>query len=477
MVPLLDFSKGKLKPIGYLGICNVEHKMKRQMKFVVVAGGLFLLLTSYQNCGSKVNFTQLAPSQTVSNSSGNLSFTYQPTSIDFGKTPLNSNVSRTVTITNDSPTDNLAITQPVDQGPYHFSNSTCSSVTPKAKCSFSVSYQPTFMQSDNAMANIVGKNKTDTTSGSLSLSGQGFFIAPSSADVGALVGWYGYKPSQKLTFDNTQSGYTMCSTITSAGGHGQNAEYCYEQSGANGMTQANSNFTSLVNYILQPGSNFASVSTLDALFSSAADHTSDNTCFVQGLFYYALGYLIVPSSQNVSDPTWDIQFSIASVDDGLQMISNGKIMGNDYFGTSAQFSLNKLSATSSPVLNNGVNTLVAIWVDDCAVQRNIQQAKVQTMVSGVSSALPTLIPNVLRGYIYDNLTGKALVGAQVLVSGTIGNAGNAITDSTGFFSIQNLQDGTYVVTATAANHVGYSENVTLDHHAPNSAIFDFSRGL
>jgi hypothetical protein len=464
------------------------------LSFALVAMGLLL---PFQNC-SRIKVVD--PSQTNQPSigqgseatdmtipdlitkNGEISLAVSPPLIDFGMLPLHTLNSQDLVVTNMGASD-LKVSLPSQVGAFLLEASQCSELKTMQSCKVKVS----FAAADNiprssqilvkAMLTKDGKEEQL----SVPVKGQGFFLPPSAQDKLALVGWYSYKQPQKIAFDNSVAANSMCPAVVESAGHGQIAEFCYEPSGAHGLYNGDSQsgFSTLSNYILQTGSNFSSVPTLDQLFPTAADLRSDNICFGEGLFYYALGYLIVPASLNTEDSSWDVRFSLSNVDDALQLVTNGYRMGVVTLGQSAQFSLRTVGPSGQQALHNGANTVVALWLDDCRTDRYITDAKVQfkTLAQPSYQTFQPLTPNIIRGYIYDKTTGQAISGAEIKVVDSSNAIKTVNSDNSGFYSVTGVKDGNSTVTVNAAGKNTLTEVVATDHKSASTAIIDFSRGL
>jgi hypothetical protein len=310
-------------------------------------------------------------------------------------------------------------------------------------------------------------------------------IPPSPAEKLTLVGWYFYKQPKKVALDNRLAEFSQCAPVPIPVTPAQLADpsffyatpetYCYEPSGANGMTLPNSHFNLLTDYIFQLDSAFQSVAKLDDLFPSQADRSSDNECFKEALFYYALSYLIVPKSYDFSNSTNDIKFSVNKVDDGLQLISNGQIAGRAALPTPANFSLHKGQSGNLSALKPGPNTIVALWVDDCKWERYIIEGKITNATGDV---LPLARPNVVNGYVYSksaaigiaNITIEIRNDQNILVS-------SAITDQYGFYQVDGLPDGNLKFNAIQSGSPVGTKNLVLNHKAASTAVVSVHFGL
>ncbi len=465
-----------------------------------------------------------------------------PAELAFGKVRLNSTQVKTLKLINRTPSGPVQVS--VSSAGSDFildARSTClaAPVAFNAACELNYSYTPSVTSLKIATPTLRLTKVSDATAvfnQNLRLSGEGFVIPPSSMDQLFLVGWYSHKQVSKLSYlTRTPDNVDCPAVVVPAAGldvslfQAQQNEFCFEPSGAHGLQLASASADldaagkKLNDYVLQDA-RFQSVTSLDELFASPADHVSDNIPMQEALFYYALGYLNIPHAQQV-DPLFDVKFNLHYVDDGLGLVVNNRFAGywsiREILGANrvddltyaisywdqpgAIFSIslgqgkdNSQAINSIPYgvvpsygknnsfaqnpLKEGVNTVTAIWLDDKLSQRNIIGAKLQfksSQTSGAYQDLLIVLPNVIQGYAYDAITGAALAAVDVKVSdaGTGALIAQTSTDARGFYRFQNIQDGSRVVSFTKASSAPYSETVSLDHKAATSAILDLSRGL
>ena len=318
-----------------------------------------------------------------------------------------------------------------------------------------------------------------------------------------LVGWYSYKHPEIVDFAPLASQvppeFQSCPAVppTLEGlaafseearlHHGSPEQYCHEPSGANGMILEGGDFKKLTSFILNSNENFRSVSTLDELFVKldkegkpvlnemnepdydyfsdlpSATDMPDGKDPMKGRFYYALSYLYIPEAEkyNLNTPSNDLRFSLKGLDDGIQLIANGQVMGRLHLGvnTPGSFSLHKGQSEDKSALVNGVNTIAAIWLDDACCGRVIKEAAI---TNSQGKKLMQAVPNVIRGYVYDRLR-NPISGAVVEVrSGDI--VYRTSSSKNGFFILDQLPDGEVRLEATSQNKKAFV-NVTLDHNA------------
>lgn len=456
------------KPLFSVGIISV-----------VICSALLL----FQNC-SDVSFSPTTTDLTVKTQ---LNVSIDPSHIDFGMQPLNTTVTIKATVKNNGDEAIHIDAQSLSQNYFEIVvPASCSTLDASKTCDVEVKFKPLVAGLQNWSLNLMVSSQGttpgqpgDTDTLSLSLSGNGFFLPPSTADKAALVGWYSYKMPNKVQMSNSQPGFQDCSPVVPD--HGHLGQYCYEPSGAHGMTLSNNaaNFSLLTDFILgQSQTQFSWVTRLDDLFGGQTQ-ASDNEPFVEALYYYGLAYLVVPTSADVNSPSWNpFHFSIENVDDGLSIIANGNIAGHIKLRQSALFSIHKGSDNTQANLKNGINTLVAIWLDVARVERKIKNAKILTgsNSNNFQEAVP-LKPNVVRGYVYDKLNGAALANATIeLVNNQNIVVKTVSVDAQGFYQIEDIPNGTYQIKITSGTK-SHSEQITVSHLQAPTAVLEITRGL
>jgi hypothetical protein len=462
--------------------------------------------------------------------------------VDFGKIRLNSSQIKSIQITNRTPSDSVVITASMVSTDFTLDpNSSClkQALAINATCNLTFGFSPVVTTAKAAIANVTIVKSSDAASKLLkpvNVTGSGFIILPSSLDQLFLVGWYSRKETTKVSYINRTADNSACPALTlpPAGQDigpyaGQQKEFCFEPSGAHGLQLATTPASldlagsKLTDFVLQDGG-FRSVPTLDQLFSSPADHTSDTINLKEALFYYALGYLNIPNAQ-IADAQFDVRFIVHNIDDALGIVVNNRFAGywalretwgtqrvvdpvlnieymeypgKDFpislktgkdnsllinpspWGTSPSYGFNNTFATNP--LKEGANTVTAIWLDNNASQRNIVGAKLQyktTQSNGVYKDLPVFLPNVIQGYAYDGTTGTALsaVNVQVVDAVTGSVLQQTATDGMGFYRFQNVPDGSKNIVFTKGGYAVQTENRVLNHKDAKTAILDVSRGL
>lgn len=431
---------------------------------------------------AKMNFVDLppvpVPDRTFNPPKLPATFEVIPSQVNFGKILLGKNRVETLVVKNTSKFALKVTPGSLSETTFQLVSSQCDILSPGQQCAMTVSYTPTQKEVNQDLF-TVDAVYLDTQSlpqeikRDVEVRGEGFFNPPSALDRPAFVGWFSFRMSDKVTLDNTQAGFTNCQKPNT---HGAPEVYCFEPSGANGMVfGANSNtFNTLSQFILnQPTTEYRLVRTLDDLFNGASKE-SDNKCLKEALFYYALSYLILPPSEPLNDPNWDrVTFHTDEVDDGIQLIANGHIAGHMEYGDNpTRFSVHRGKGLNMSNLKNGANTLVANWVDDCRVKRELKGSSL--LVDGVP--VEPLIPNVIRGYMYDRLTGNGLAGLSISIEKADGSVAITNTDNQGFYEISDIPNGTHLFRASGLGR-NFSTPVTVDHRSQNTAIKILSEGL
>ena len=77
------------------------------------------------------------------------------------------------------------------------------------------------------------------------------------------------------------------------------------------------------------------------------------------------------------------------------------------------------------------------------------------LLNGLSTSIRAQSSGTLMGYVTDARSGEPLVGANVGLQGTTTGAS---TDSDGFYEIENIEPGTYIVVATYIGYEGQRQN-------------------
>jgi hypothetical protein len=182
--------------------------------------------------------------------------------------------------------------------------------------------------------------------------------------------------------------------------------------------------------------------------------------------------LIIPPSEDLSAPDFDVSFKIDMVDDGLQMISNGFITANYTYGQSFTTSLHKGQDGNLSALKNGANTIAAIWLDDCASYRTIDN----DVILYKGKTIATVLPNVIRGYTYDKHLGTPIANVKIMMTDSKGAVVNLESDAQGFFQAQGIADGNAQLIFDN-NGVQTTRILNLDHLTATTSVVEASTGL
>lgn len=253
-----------------------------------------------------------------------------------------------------------------------------------------------------------------------------------------VIGWWSY-------FDNTKIP-TTSSAAHPVSSYGDPDTYYYEPSGAFGMQEdpavlpPDQAWQTLVSYVLAKANGV----TLSSTFT--INTSSDLQTFTQAYYGWALLLLYVPKDKYCDS----YQVHIGTVDDGVQVMTNGKIVGYANLGEQNKL-IDMVEQNSNPpslVLRPGINEVVLIHEDQAAVERYVTNVWIEH-----NGAQVDLAPkNIAWGRVQD------ATSAAPLYDATVGLSGNGVTDSFltgpyGFYFFSGLADGTYDLTADA---VGYA---------------------
>lgn len=464
-----------------------------------------------------------------------LNFELLTTSLDFQKVRLNTTQTKSVLVRSRTPSEPIQISAVVPGSDFVLDlNSPClkTALAPNATCELWVRFSPTVTSLKTSSLQVSAAKLSEPAVAqkkTVSLSGSGFIISPSSMDELFLVGWYSHKELANVSFFNRTADNGSCPSVVwpPAGTkvnmglyQAQQVEFCYEPSGAHGLQLASTPAeldaagTKLKNFILKDSA-FNAVPTLDELFATPADHTSTNIQMKEATYFYTLGYLNIPREQHL-DPQFDVQFNVHFVDDAIGMVINNRFAGyvgimetwgtrvvrdpvlnvdyQDYPDKDFPVSLKtgkdnskfdwrgKNNLFSASPLREGANTVIGIWLDDSAKQRNIVGARVQFKSSGTAGVyqnVPVFLPNVIQGYVYNGITGAPLSGATVQVAdaGTRALIRQTTTDAKGFYRLQEITDGNRILTFSKSGYQTAQEMKILNHREASTAILDVSKGL
>lgn len=261
-----------------------------------------------------------------------------------------------------------------------------------------------------------------------------------------LIGWWSY-------FDNQKVG-TTSSAAHPVGSYGDPDTYYYEPSGAFGMQEdpavlpPDQAWQSLVSFVLAKANGVS-------LSSTFSIQTSSDLNSLQEAYYgWALALLYVPKDKYCDS----YRVHIGSVDDGVQAMVNGKIVGYANLGEQNKY-IDMVTYGSNPpelVLRPGINEVVLIHEDQAAVERYVTNVWIEH--DGVQVDLAP--KNIAWGRVTDASTAAPIYEAIAGLSGASGND-TFVTGPFGFYFFAGLADGTYTLTADAAGHASATAMTTL----------------
>jgi hypothetical protein len=228
-----------------------------------------ITVTFSNSSGSQTTITHSVPITAQGSLPPPSTFTLTPSTLAFGPTLIGSQTTKTFTInytsTNQTAqsfvltsSSNVAIPSSITSN-----ISQCTNLSNGGSCTISVSYSPTDNTSLPASVIVTAalSGTPSSTTQTLYFQGNGLSLAsPSPSDIPFLVGWFIYQPPDSAAVVNLSSiagtpGFSSCkslATYVANGYHGDSSIFCYEPSGANGLTSNPSaqKFSILTNYIL-----------------------------------------------------------------------------------------------------------------------------------------------------------------------------------------------------------------------------------
>lgn len=294
------------------------------------------------------------------------------------------------------------------------------------------------------------------------------FLAASSLSTAAraeptdpvVIGWWSYfDPTHYPTSTNPAFTVTF---------NGDPKNFYYEPSGARGMRDPTLDpataWNTLVGFILSKTSS----ATLSSGFT--IDETSSvSTCFCAAQYGWALGLLYVPKDK-YCDP---YRLHVGSVDDGVELLVNGTIVGNKTIaqnGDAAREWISLVDAAGKSILRPGINEVVVIHADDQQVQRYVHDVYLEH--SGAQ--VPLAPKNIVYGRITDSSAPPKPVyeSTVVLKDGAGAVRDTFVTGPLGFYFFGGLPNGTWTVGATAG---GYKEGTTTGTTAGGTAAGEARR--
>jgi MYXO-CTERM domain-containing protein len=247
-----------------------------------------------------------------------------------------------------------------------------------------------------------------------------------------VVGWWSHFSNQKVPTPSTPA-----HTIS---GYGDEDTYYYEPSGGHGLQEdpnllpKEQAWQNTVNFILANSNGV----TLQNEFSINAG--SDLQTLTEAYFGWALVLLYVPKDKYCDS----YRVHIGTVDDGVQAMANGKILGYAKLGEQNKY-IDMVEYGINPpalVLRPGLNEVVLIHEDQAKVERYVNNV----WIEHDGQKVPLAPKNVSFGRISDTMGGAPLYEA------TAGLSGNGVTDTfltgpLGFYLFAGLANGTYQLTA------------------------------
>lgn len=275
-----------------------------------------------------------------------------------------------------------------------------------------------------------------------------------------VVGWWSHFSNQKV-----QTPSAPAHQITA---HGDEDTYYYEPSGGHGLQEdpnvlpKEQAWQNIVSYVLANSSNV----TLQPQFS--INTNSDLQSLAQAYFGWALVLLYVPKDKYCDS----YRVHIGTVDDGVQAMANGTILGYAKLGEQDKY-IDMVEYGVSPpklVLRPGINEVVLIHEDQAKVERYVTNVWIEHN----GEKVPLAPKNVAFGRVTDSMTGAPLYQATAGINGN-GLTDTFVTGPLGFYLFAGLADGDYQLTADRPQYKTAMGNVkvTLGQAATEVVRTDF----
>lgn len=254
-----------------------------------------------------------------------------------------------------------------------------------------------------------------------------------------VIGWWSY-------FDPTHypTSTDMAYPVTF---NGDPNDFFYEPSGARGMRDPSLNATTAWNTLVSFVLGKTSSATLSSGFT--IDETSSvSVCFCQAQYGWALGLLYVPKDKYCDT----YRLHVGSVDDGVELLVNGKVVGNKTISQNGDPShewLSLLDASGKSILRPGINEVVVIHADDQQVARYVHDVYLEH----AGTQVPLAPKNIVYGRVTDGAAAPQPIYPSTV---TLKDAGGATKDTfttgpLGFYFFGGLPDGTWTVDVTAGS--------------------------
>ena len=184
--------------------------------------------------------------------------------------------------------------------------------------------------------------------------------------------------------------------------------YYYEPSGGHGLQEdpailpPDQAWDTMVSYILAQSDQF----TLASEFTR--NESSDLNQFAEAYFGWTFAMLYVPKDKYCDT----YQVHIGTVDDGVQAMANGKILGYANLGDQNRTIDMVENGTQNLVLRPGINEIVLIHEDQCAVERYVTDV----YITHNGNKVPLAPKNILWGRVMDQ-SSNPIFEATVFLGG------------------------------------------------------------
>ncbi len=279
------------------------------------------------------------------------------------------------------------------------------------------------------------------------LAGLSFLAVTSAAVVASaepkdpvVIGWWSYfDPVHYPTSTDAAHKVTF---------NGDPNDFFYEPSGARGMRDPSLNPTTawntLVSFVFAKGSTAKLTPGFDI-----KEVSSVNVCYCEAQYGWALGLLYVPKDKYCDT----YRLHVGAVDDGVELLVNGTIVGYKSIGQNADPAhdwLPLVDGAGKSVLRPGLNEVVVIHADDQQVDRYVHEVYLDHA--------GTTVPLAPTDIVYGRVTSGGATPQPIYPSTvTLKDASGATKDTfttgpLGFYFFGGLPDGTWTVDATAGSY-------------------------
>ena len=234
--------------------------------------------------------------------------------------------------------------------------------------------------------------------------------------------------------------------------------YYYEPSGGHGLQEdpgilpPEQAWDAMISYILSQSDQFSLASEF------TRNESSDINQFAEAYFGWAFAMLYVPKDKYCDT----YQVHIGTVDDGVQAMANGRILGYANLGQQNTTIDMVAYGTQELVLRPGINEIVLIHEDQAAVERYVTDV----YLTHQGNKVPLAPKNIVWGRVM-NQTNAPIYEATVLLP-TLNET--FVTGPLGFWFFAGLPVGGYDLTAQAGGYLSASAQASVAQGAAATEV-------